>query len=158
LSAGFPSLSSGGRSLKPPRIPSQTRRIGSDFVECSEELHSDSDRPPRRSRPAAPAGHIEKLMLVVEQPTAPLCQTAGAGTRSLSAPVWRPNFSGQMRNFARVHAPRQPPQSGSRCDSYWGSGQARGGCNEMRYSPRIYSPRIRHPQGAGGGRPACGPR
>ena len=39
----------------------------------------------------------------------------------------------------RPEGPRQSLRSGSRSDSFWGSGQ--GGCTEMHYSPRIWQRR-----------------
>ena len=39
----------------------------------------------------------------------------------------------------RPEGPRQSLRSGSRSDSFWGSGQ--GGCTEMHYSPRIWQKR-----------------
>jgi hypothetical protein len=66
-------------------------------------------------------------------------------------PVWRPNFSGKLRNFKgrplaggsdtglprpELEGPRQSLRSGPRSDSFRGPGRA--GCTAMHYSPKIW--------------------
>jgi hypothetical protein len=61
-------------------------------------------------------------------------------TRSVATKIFREiaQFRGHG-GLPRPEGPRQSLRSGSRSDSFWGSGQ--GGCTEMHYSPRIWPER-----------------
>jgi len=50
-----------------------------------------------------------------------------------------PDYARFHASLPRPEGPRQSLRSGSRSDSFWGSGQ--GGCTEMHYSPRIWQRR-----------------